>query len=77
MARMRQKDGVALMTDILKRFQTVLNHADKGIDPVWLEFAVKEIDRLRALITTAVTAEREDDIFDAIAIMREVAYEWE
>lgn len=65
------------MTDALKRFNTVLNYADKAIDPVWLQFAVEEIQRLRTLITAAVTAQHEDDLLDVIETMRELTDEWE
>ena len=38
------------MTDILKRLNTVVTHAEHGVDPYWVEIAAKEIDRLRTLI---------------------------
>jgi len=46
------------MTDILKRLNTVVTHAEHGVDPYWVEIAAKEIDRLRTLI---------DDFCDADA----------
>lgn len=36
------------MGDILTRFQTVVDHAQIGIDPVWLKMAITEIQTLRA-----------------------------
>lgn len=65
------------MTDILKRLNTVVTHAEHGVDPIWLEFAIQEIQRLRALITTAATAEHEDELLDVISTMREISHEWE
>lgn len=76
MAWMRAFEWMESMTDPLKRFNTVLDHAGNTIDPVWLQFAVQEIEKLRALITTAATAEREDDLLDVIETMRELADEW-
>lgn len=38
------------MTDILKRLNTVVIHAERGVDPYWVEIAGKEIQRLRELI---------------------------
>lgn len=46
------------MTDILKRLNTVVTHAEHGVDPIWVEFAIQEIQRLRTLI---------DDFCDADA----------
>jgi hypothetical protein len=43
------------MTDILKRLNTVVTHAEHGVDPYWVEIAAKEIDRLRALIDANVS----------------------
>lgn len=65
------------MTDAVKRFNTVLQHADIGIDPVWLQMAVQEIEKLRALIIAAATAENEDDLLDVIETMREVSHDWD
>lgn len=65
------------MTDAVKRFNTVLQHADIGIDPVWLQMAVQEIEKLRALIIAAATAEHEDDLLDVISTMREVSHDWD
>jgi len=38
------------MTDILKRLNTVVTHAEHGVDPYWVEIAAQEIERLRTLI---------------------------
>ena len=45
------------MTDILKRLNTVVTHAEHGVDPYWVEIAAKEIDRLRTLIDDFCDAE--------------------
>jgi hypothetical protein len=37
-----------LMTDILNRLQTVVEHARIGVDPVWLKIAITEIQQQRA-----------------------------
>jgi hypothetical protein len=44
------------MTDILERLNTVVTHAEHGVDPYWVEIAAKEIDRLRTLINNFETA---------------------
>ena len=46
------------MTDILKRLNTVVTHAEHGVDPYWVATAITEIERLRTLI---------DDFCDADA----------
>jgi hypothetical protein len=38
------------MTDILKRLETVVTHAEHGVDPYWVAVAITEIERLRGLI---------------------------
>ena len=38
------------MTDILKRLNTVVTHAEHGVDPYWVEIGMTEIERLRGLI---------------------------
>ena len=45
------------MTDILKRLNTVVTHAEHGVDPIWVEFAIQEIQRLRTLIDAFCDAE--------------------
>jgi hypothetical protein len=44
-----------LMTDILNRLQTVVEHARIGVDPVWLKMAITEIQRLRTENTELAT----------------------
>ena len=39
---------MVVMDDVLNRLQTVVAHAPIGVDPVWLEMAITEIERLRA-----------------------------
>jgi hypothetical protein len=43
------------MTDILNRLQTVVQHAQIGVDPVWLKMAITEIQRLRTENTQLAT----------------------
>jgi hypothetical protein len=45
------------MTDIVKRLNTVVTHADHGVDPYWVELAITEIQRLRKLIEDFYVAE--------------------
>lgn len=59
------------MTDILKRLNTVVTHAEHGVDPYWVEIAAKEIDRLRTLITAWVDSE--DDLYGPT---RATSVEW-
>ena len=35
------------MNDILNRLKTVVARAEYGVDPVWLEMAITEIEQLR------------------------------
>ena len=41
--------------DILNRLQIVVQHAQIGVDPVWLEMAITEIQRLRTENTQLAT----------------------
>ena len=43
------------MTDILTRLQTVVEHAQIGVDPVWLKMAITEIQQLRTENTELAT----------------------
>jgi hypothetical protein len=57
------------MTDILKRLNTVVTHAEHGVDPYWVAVAITEIDRLRTLIDDFCDADAGDIQCDCI--MRE------
>lgn len=48
------------MTDILKRLNTVVTYAEHGVDPYWIEIAMREIKILRGLIDNFCTADLED-----------------
>jgi hypothetical protein len=48
------------MTDILKRLETVVKHAEHGVDPYWVAVAITEIERLRWLIGDFCVADAGD-----------------
>jgi hypothetical protein len=45
------------MTDILKRLNTVVTHAEHGVDPYWVELGMREIRILRGLIDNFCNAD--------------------